>query len=65
MGASISRLFTYAAYADKFGGEVQETPLYGMTAKTEGVGVSIETTTGSSQALAAALAVGSDWKKAI
>ena len=40
-------------------------PTYGMTAKTEGVSVSIETTTGSSQALAAALAVGSDWKKAI
>ena len=38
--ASISRLFTYAAYADKFGGEVQETPLYGMTAKIhEPVGV--------------------------
>jgi len=28
--ASISRLFTYAAYADKYGGEVQETPLYGV-----------------------------------
>ena len=40
VGASISRLFTYAAYADKFGGEVQETPLYGMTAKIhEPVGV--------------------------
>ena len=38
--ASISRLFTYAAYADKYGGEVQETPLYGLTAKIhEPVGV--------------------------
>eukprot|EP00936_MAST-01D_sp_MAST-1D-sp1_P002850 g2850.t1 len=37
---SISRLFTYAAYADKYGGEVQETPLYGLTAKIhEPVGV--------------------------
>lgn len=38
--ASISRLFTYAAYADKYGGRVQETTLYGMTAQiNEPVGV--------------------------
>ena len=37
-------------------------PTYGMTAKTEGVSVSIVTTSGASQALAAALAVGGDWK---
>ena len=38
--ASISRLFTYAAYADKFGGRVQETTLYGFTAQiNEPVGV--------------------------
>ena len=29
--ASIERLFHYAAYADKFGGVVQETPFYGLT----------------------------------
>ena len=29
--ASIERLFTYAAYCDKYGGEIQETPLRGMT----------------------------------
>ena len=28
--ASLSRLFTYAAYADKYGGTVQETTLYGL-----------------------------------
>jgi aldehyde dehydrogenase (NAD+) len=28
---SIERLFYYAAYADKFGGDVKETPLYGLT----------------------------------
>jgi len=38
--ASISRLFTYAAYADKYGGEVQETPLYGVvTSVYEPLGV--------------------------
>lgn len=38
--ASISRLFTYAAYADKYGGRVQETTLYGLTAQiNEPVGV--------------------------
>jgi aldehyde dehydrogenase (NAD+) len=38
--ASISRLFTYAAWADKYGGEVKETPLYGLTASlNEPVGV--------------------------
>jgi len=37
---SISRLFTYAAYADKWGGRVQETTLYGFTAQiNEPVGV--------------------------
>jgi len=36
---SISRLFTYGAYADKFGGDVKETPLYGLTASlNESVG---------------------------
>jgi len=40
-------------------------PTYGMTAKTEGVRVSLETTSGSSQSLAAALAVGGDWKAQI
>jgi len=30
--ASISRLFSYAGWADKYGGTVQETPLYGFTA---------------------------------
>ena len=41
-------------------------PTYGMTAKTEGVRVSMETTTGSSQALAAALARGGDeWRGTI
>jgi aldehyde dehydrogenase (NAD+) len=29
--ASISRLFSYASYADKFGGSVQETPMRGIT----------------------------------
>ncbi|MEP7294159.1 MAG: aldehyde dehydrogenase family protein, partial [Chloroflexota bacterium] len=29
--ASIDRLFTYAAYCDKYGGEVKETPLRGVT----------------------------------
>jgi len=38
--ASISRLFTWAAWADKYGGSVQETTLYGMTAQiNEPVGV--------------------------
>nr|MCU0476313.1 aldehyde dehydrogenase family protein [Anaerolineae bacterium] len=38
--ASISRLFTYAAYADKYGGSIQETELRGLTvALTEPVGV--------------------------
>lgn len=38
--ASIARLFTYAAWADKYGGTVQETPLYGLTAAIhEPVGV--------------------------
>ncbi|MBZ0295037.1 MAG: aldehyde dehydrogenase family protein, partial [Anaerolineae bacterium] len=38
--ASISRLFTYAAYADKFGGSVQETPMRGLTiAVHEPIGV--------------------------
>ena len=37
---SISRLFTYAAYADKYGGTVQETTLYGVVnAINEPVGV--------------------------
>lgn len=37
---SISRLFTYAAYADKYGGTVQETPLRGLTiALNEPIGV--------------------------
>ncbi|MEM9777586.1 MAG: aldehyde dehydrogenase family protein, partial [Chloroflexota bacterium] len=37
---SISRLFTYAAYADKHGGTVQETTLYGLVvALNEPVGV--------------------------
>jgi aldehyde dehydrogenase (NAD+) len=31
--ASISRLFHWGAYADKFGGTVQETTLYGATVK--------------------------------
>merc|ERR1719453_767232 len=31
--ASIARLFHWAAYADKWGGEVQETTLYGVTTK--------------------------------
>ena len=39
--------------------------LPGMTAKTEGVSVSIETTSGSSQSLAAALAVGGDWRESL
>jgi len=30
---SISRLFYYAAFSDKYGGRVQETPLYGLTAQ--------------------------------
>ncbi len=38
--AAISRLFTYAAYADKHGGTVQETTLYGLVvALNEPVGV--------------------------
>ncbi|MFK7800156.1 MAG: aldehyde dehydrogenase family protein [Anaerolineae bacterium] len=38
--ASISRLFTYAAYADKHGGSVQETTLYGLVVSlNEPVGV--------------------------
>ncbi len=38
--ASISRLFTYGAYADKHGGNVQETTLYGLVvALNEPVGV--------------------------
>jgi aldehyde dehydrogenase (NAD+) len=38
--ASIERLFTYAAWADKFGGDVQETTLRGITvAVNEPVGV--------------------------
>ena len=38
--ASISRLFTWAAWADKFGGTVQETTLYGATVQiNEPVGV--------------------------
>ena len=40
-------------------------PTYGMTAKTEGVSVSTATTSGASQSLAAALAVGGDWKSKI
>merc|ERR1719261_600060 len=37
---SIQRLFYWASYADKFGGTLQETPLYGVTAKVhEPVGV--------------------------
>ncbi len=28
---SIDRLFTYAAHADKYGGRIQETPIYGVT----------------------------------
>lgn len=37
---AISRLFTYAAYADKYGGEVQEGPLYGLISRIhEPVGV--------------------------
>lgn len=37
---SIERLFTYAAYADKFGGSVQETELRGITlALNESIGV--------------------------
>ncbi len=40
VGLSISRLFTYAAWADKYGGTVQETPLRGATvAVNEPVGV--------------------------
>ena len=31
--ASVGRLFHWAAYADKYGGTVQETPLYGATVK--------------------------------
>lgn len=38
--ASVSRLFTYAAYADKFGGTIQETPMRGLTVAThEPIGV--------------------------
>ncbi|MFN8448989.1 MAG: aldehyde dehydrogenase family protein [Anaerolineae bacterium] len=29
--ASVERLFTYAAYCDKYGGEIQETPMRGTT----------------------------------
>ncbi len=37
---SISRLFSYAAWADKYGGTVQETPLYGLVVgMTDPVGV--------------------------
>jgi aldehyde dehydrogenase (NAD+) len=37
---SLSRLFAYAGYADKFGGTVQETTLYGLVVSmTEPVGV--------------------------
>lgn len=37
---SISRLFTYASYADKYGGMVQETTLYGLVVGlTEPIGV--------------------------
>jgi aldehyde dehydrogenase (NAD+) len=37
---SIERLFTYAAYSDKFGGTMQETPLRGLTlAVNEAIGV--------------------------
>jgi aldehyde dehydrogenase (NAD+) len=31
--ASVQRLFHYAAYADKYGGRVKETTLYGLTAQ--------------------------------
>ncbi len=38
--AAISRLFTYASYADKYGGTIQETTLYGLVVGlTEPVGV--------------------------
>jgi aldehyde dehydrogenase (NAD+) len=38
--ASIARLFTYAAYADKFGGTVQEAPMRGLVVGvTEPIGV--------------------------
>jgi aldehyde dehydrogenase (NAD+) len=38
--ASVNRLFTYAAWADKFGGTVQETTLHGITvAVNEPIGV--------------------------
>lgn len=38
--ASISRLFYYAAFSDKYGGRVQETTLYGLTAQiNEPIGV--------------------------
>ena len=37
---SVSRLFSYASYADKYGGSVQETTLYGLVVGlTEAVGV--------------------------
>jgi aldehyde dehydrogenase (NAD+) len=37
---SISRLFTYASYADKYGGHLQETTLYGLVVGlTEPIGV--------------------------
>ena len=37
---AISRLFSYASYADKYGGEIQETTLYGLViGLTEPVGV--------------------------
>jgi len=38
--AAVSSLFTYAAYADKYGGTIQETPLHGLTlAVQEPVGI--------------------------
>lgn len=38
--ASLNRLFTYGAYADKFGGTLQETPMRGVTmAVMEAIGV--------------------------
>jgi len=40
VNASVQRLFTYAAWADKYGGSVQETTLHGITvAVNEPVGV--------------------------
>lgn len=40
-------------------------PTYGLHAKTTGVEITTRTTTGGSQALAAALATGTDWKMAM